>query len=211
MLFCIEGIDGSGKKTQCAMLKQRIDETFSGRLSTLVYDFPHPSSTSGPYIKGLLKGEWNVTDPGTRAIVLQALQTINRYEALDTIKSAQHWPDDILILDRYYASALAYGAADGLDMQFLYAIHRGLPIPDITVLIDLPPEASMQRRPIREDLYESDVAFLAQVRANYLELFADRARLLGKVKIIDGTMDAQAIHEQIFITFEEQVRWDIIL
>jgi hypothetical protein len=52
----------------------------------------------------------------------------------------------ILLCDRYLASSVAYGEAQGLDAAWLTEIQRYLPQPDLTVLLDIVPDVSASRK-----------------------------------------------------------------
>ena len=63
---------------------------------------------------------------------MQLLYIANRYEwkpAIERGLAAGH----IVICDRYLASSVAYGEAQGLDAGWLIEIQRFLPQPDLTV------------------------------------------------------------------------------
>ena len=79
----------------------------------------------------------------------------------------------ILICDRYLASSVAYGEAQGLDPAWLLEIQRYLPQPDITFLLDIAPEVSAQRKTADRDKYERDLALLARVRDSYIRQAAN--------------------------------------
>jgi dTMP kinase len=72
---------------------------------------------------------------------MQLLYVANRYEWKGEIERAQA-TGTIVVCDRYLASSVAYGEAQGLDAEWLSAIQKYLPRPDITVLLDIPPEVS---------------------------------------------------------------------
>jgi len=74
---------------------------------------------------------------------------------------------DIIVSDRYRASSIAYGEAQGLDAVWLDEIQRGLPIPGITVLLDIAPETAVSRKSAGRDKYERDLELLARVRTSY--------------------------------------------
>ena len=52
----------------------------------------------------------------------------------------------VLVCDRYIASSIAYGEAQGLDPAWLREIQRFLPPPDLTILLDIAPETAVQRK-----------------------------------------------------------------
>ena len=74
----------------------------------------------------------------------------------------------IVVCDRYVASNVAYGEAQGLDTEWLTQMQRFLPAPEVTFLLDIPPELAATRKAIGPDRYERDLALLTRVRTSYL-------------------------------------------
>ena len=52
----------------------------------------------------------------------------------------------VVICDRYLASSIAYGEAQGLDPAWLEEIQRYLPRPDLTIVLDIAPDTAVQRK-----------------------------------------------------------------
>ena len=103
-------------------------------------------------------------------IVRQSLMTINRAELQAEIEAALELGP--VVLDRWYASSLAYGVAEGLNPDWIRRISSVLLEPDAWILLDVDPEIAMKRRPTARDANERDFAKLHRVRRAYLELFA---------------------------------------
>src|SRR2546428_718788 len=93
----------------------------------------------------------------------------------------------ILICDRYLASSVAYGEAQGLDVAWLIDIQKYLPQPDITFLLDIPPDVSARRKTTDRDRFESDLEMLARVRESYV-----RQARSGWVRL-DANRDRDAV------------------
>ena len=73
----------------------------------------------------------------------------------------------VIICDRYLASSIAYGEAQGVDGAWLREIQRYLPPPDLTILLDIAPETAAGRKTANRDKYERDLALLSRVRESY--------------------------------------------
>jgi thymidylate kinase len=73
-----------------------------------------------------------------------------------------------VVCDRWVASSVAYGEAQGLDPEWLGLIQRVLPPADMTVLLDIAPEVAANRKQQHRDAFEQDLGLLARVRASYL-------------------------------------------
>lgn len=197
LLIAVEGGDGAGKAT---LTRQLVEDLRKVGRDAFRQDFPSYSSPTGALLQAHLRGEWtvqpimdrhllarvggdNIEDARCYAdmLVRQCLMTVNRYELAEDIERLLALGTDV-VLDRYYGSSLAYGAAEGLDEGWIARISARLPRPDMWVLLDVPPEVAARRRERPRDLNEADLAKQEKVRQHYLTLFlGDRAeRWLSK-------------------------------
>ena len=158
MLIAFEGLDQSGKETQARHVRARIEQD-GWKVHPL--SFPDYDTPIGREIRAALDGH---RDFGPD--VLQLLYVANRLEHLTRLEA---WLSarSVVVCDRYRASSVAYGEAQGLDPIWLEDIQRHLPRPDITVLLDIAPETAVKRKASGRDRFERDLALLARVRASY--------------------------------------------
>lgn len=158
MLIAFEGLDQSGKETQARALGARLQQ--EGRTVRPV-SFPDYDTPIGREIRSALDGEREFGPD-----VMQLLYVANRFEWRPRI---EQWlaAGDFVVCDRYRASSVAYGEAQGLDARWLDEIQRGLPVPSITVLLDIAPETAARRKATGRDKYERDLALLGRVRTSY--------------------------------------------
>jgi len=159
LLVAFEGLDQSGKQTQAELLRDRLA---SGGQTVRLLSFPDYATDIGAEIGRALRGEREYT-----ADVMQLLYIANRYEWKADIERAKA-SGTIVVCDRYLASSVAYGEAQGLDAEWLSDIQKHLPGPDITFLLDIPPEVSARRKIADRDRYERDLSLLSRVRSSYL-------------------------------------------
>jgi dTMP kinase len=76
--------------------------------------------------------------------------------------------NDVVVIDSYIGTSLAYGMADGLDKATLLEMNSKLIKPDVTILLDGTP---FERKPDKKkNIYEKDPYMLAKVRQQYLNL-----------------------------------------
>jgi dTMP kinase len=159
LLIAFEGLDQSGKQTQAERLCERL---ISAGRTVRPLSFPDYDTVIGGEIGRALQGERQYGPD-----VMQLLYVANRYEWKPEIVRATQ-QGTVVVCDRYLASSIAYGEAQGLDPAWLMAMQQYLPQPDITVLLDIPPDASARRKQADRDKYERDLVLLARVRESYL-------------------------------------------
>jgi dTMP kinase len=157
-LISFEGLDQSGKQTQAERLLDAVRD--SGRTAHFL-SFPDYDTAIGAEIGRALRG-----DREYAADVMQLLYIANRYEYRGAIEG---WlaSGGVVVCDRYLASSIGYGEAQGLDAGWLETVQRHLPQPALTILLDIPPEASLARKQRDRDRYEQDLQLLARVRESY--------------------------------------------
>ena len=158
MLIAFEGLDQSGKETQARTLRARLEqEGHHVRMAS----FPDYETPIGVELRHALAGERDFNPE-----VMQLLYIANRFEYKPRL---DRWiaAGDVIICDRYRASSVAYGEAQGLDPDWLEVTQRALPVPAITLLLDIAPETAVTRKQTGRDRYERDLALLARVRDSY--------------------------------------------
>ncbi len=179
MLIVFEGLDQSGKQTQAELLRDRIRA--EGGKARLV-SFPDYGTSIGEEIARALQGEREYGPD-----VMQLLYVANRYERTPDL---QRWLEGglTLVCDRYVASSIAYGEAQGLDPAWLAEIQKYLPPAALTIMLDIEPETAVQRKAVDRDRYERDLALQHRVRDSYQRQAAE-----GNWVRLDGERDKQAI------------------
>lgn len=178
-LIAFEGLDQSGKETQARLLRARL-ESAGHRVETLT--FPDDGTPLGKDIRAALAGHRDHTPD-----VMQLLYIANRHERRADIN---RWLAEgaVVLCDRYLASSIAYGDAQGVDAGWLNDVQRLLPQPDLTLLLDIAPATAVARKRANRDRYESDLDLLARVRDSYRRLSRDPKWLL-----IDGEQPREAV------------------
>lgn len=157
-LLAFEGLDQSGKQTQSG----RLADAFRARgLGVEFLTFPEYTTAIGQEIGRVMQGERHY-----EADTLQLLYIANRYEFRVQIET---WlaAGAVVICDRYLASSIAYGEAQGLDPAWVVDVQRGLPQPALTIVLDIAPETSLRRKQAARDKFERDLPLLSRVRESY--------------------------------------------
>ncbi len=184
LLIAFEGLDQSGKQTQAELLRDRLKA--QGHKSRLV-SFPDYGTSIGEEIARALAGERDY-EPD----VMQLLYVANRYERKADL---QRWIDGglILVCDRYTASSVAYGEAQGLDSAWLTDVQRFLPRAALTIMLDIAPETAVTRKAVDRDRYERDLALQGRVRESYRRQAAAQQWI-----VLDGERQKDVIAADIF-------------
>jgi dTMP kinase len=98
----------------------------------------------------------------------------NRWEKSDEIKSSLQ-AGQTIIVNRYTESNLAYGRANGLGIDWLANLEKGLPRADLVIVLDASPRSLSSRRPgSSKDSYERSSALQAKAQKAYRELARER-------------------------------------
>jgi dTMP kinase len=184
LLIAFEGLDQSGKETQALTLRDRLKaEGYKSR----VVSFPDYGTSIGEEIARALQGEREYG-----AEVMQLLYIANRYERREDIA---RWLDGglVLLCDRYTASSIAYGEAQGLDAAWLTDAQKYLRRADLTILLDIAPETAVKRKAVDRDRYERDLNLLARVRDSY-----HRQAREDEWVVIDGEAEKSRVAEEVF-------------
>ena len=182
-VLAFEGLDQSGKQTQSERLAAGLRA--EGRRVEFL-SFPEYQTAIGTEIGKALQGERQY-----EADTLQLLYIANRYEfrprVLEWVTAGA-----IVICDRYLASSIAYGEAQGLDPVWLRDVQRHLPRPTFTIVLDIPPQVSLQRKQAARDKFERDLPLLSRVRASY-----QRQAEAPDWLLIDGQQPVEAVADHV--------------
>jgi dTMP kinase len=190
-LVAFEGLDQSGKQTQAEHLRARIAAT--DRRCVLL-SFPDYLSPIGEEIARGLHGERDFAPD-----VMQLLYVANRYERRGRMQ--QLLADGaVVVCDRYVASSIAYGEAQGLDPAWLADVQRYLPQPDLTILLDIAPATAVARKATNRDRYERDLELLSRVRASYLR----QAEMSGWL-LLDGEREKDDVAADVIRAVAERL------
>ena len=191
MLIAIEGLDQSGKATQAQRLR---DQLRDGGIRARLVSFPDYGTAIGEEIARALQGEREHSPE-----VMQLLYVANRYERRDDL---ERWLSGglVVVCDRYTASSVAYGEAQGLDPDWLDQAQRFLPAAELTILLDVAPRLSAERKTVGRDRYERDLALLDRVRESYLR----QAEQPGWIRV-DGERGKAEVSQEIAVLVGEKL------
>ena len=200
ILIAIEGIDGAGKTTQTSLLANKLKEQ-----GYSVVSLHEPTDGKwGQKIREIAKsGRHTITPEEELDFFYQDRKEDVKCNINPALKEKQ-----IVLMDRYYFSSVAYQGARGLDTEKIEKMNEEIaPKPDILLILDVKPSVSLQRiRRNRDDgpnEFEK-IKHLEKSRAIFLDQFSERSYS----KIIDGNgrRSADEIARNIWSTVEPTIR-----
>lgn len=161
-IVAIEGIDAVGKNTHSLLLSRWLRRE---GVDVVRISFPDYDTPIGKEIKSFLSGH--------RAYPIELhhlLFAANRWEKLEEVKSCLQ-AGQVIVVNRYTESNLAYGSANGLDTAWLASLERGIPKADLVIVLVASPRSLSSRRPGgSKDVYEKSSALQANAQKAYRAL-----------------------------------------
>jgi len=193
LFISFEGIDGSGKSTQARLLAERLGRDHPVRLTR------EPGGSPGAEeIRALLvQGEAGRWSPETEILLFTAARRDHLERTIRPALAA----GQLVITDRFADSTRVYQGAARADLRGVVDLLHNAMIgiePDLTLVIDMDPDAALARGLARrsgEDRFESlGAGFQTRLRAGFHALARD---FPDRVRLIDGNRPAQTIADQV--------------
>ena len=198
-----EGGEGAGKSTQVRLLTAAL----AGQGRDVLATREPGGATGAEEIRHLLvsgdPGRW---DGVTEALLHFAARRDHLARTVWPALDAGRW----VVSDRFADSTMAYqGYGHGLGrepIERLYAVTVGSFAPDLTLILDVPPESGIARTHARmdgEDRYERmDLSFHQRLRAGFLEIAALEPQ---RCVIIDASGSVDEVHAAILKAVAERL------
>ena len=185
LFIVFEGIDGSGKSTQCDLLFGH-----AAALGLQAVRLAEPTDGAwGRALRSMLKkADMPAAEEQLRLFILDREDDVKR-NILPALKEKK-----IIIMDRYYYSTVAYQGAAGLAPERIIADNRNMrfPEPDRVYFVDIPPETAILRISGRtnktKEIFEKE-SFLRKVREIFLSIADERFLVIDGTKTIDEVFD----------------------
>ncbi|MEE0266228.1 MAG: deoxynucleoside kinase [Acutalibacteraceae bacterium] len=180
-LIVIEGLDGSGKGTQTALLTAALTEK---GINVKQVSFPDYNNPSSSLVKMYLNGELGSKPDDVNAYAASSFYAVDRYASYKQFWQADYEAGTVILADRYATSNAIYQLSklaenertDYLNwLEFYEYTQLQLPKPDAVIYLDVPIEISQKLLDKRysgdttkKDLHESNLEFLKQCRKSAL-------------------------------------------
>ena len=197
-LVTVEGVEGSGKSTQCARLARYL----SDRGLEVVQTSEPDGTPLGLRVRALFEADGPTPTPLTQTFLFMAA----RQEHVTRVIAPALARGAVVISDRYADATVAYqGYGQGMDVQTIKELNMlatGGVLPDLTLVLDLDPAAGMQRIRARAlDTFEKmDLSFHRRVREGYLEIARSDKR---RVVVLDAGRDTDVLHVEVVRAVDE--------
>ncbi|HEY7434210.1 MAG TPA: dTMP kinase [Methylomirabilota bacterium] len=200
VLITVEGVEGSGKSTQCTRLEQYL----VGRGLQVVRTSEPDGTPLGVRVRALFEADGPTPTPLAQAFLFMAA----RQEHVTRVVAPALARGAVVISDRYTDATVAYqGYGQGMDVQTIRELNMlvtGGVLPDLTLVLDLDPAVGMRRiRGRALDAFEKmDLDFHRRVREGYLEIArADKNRVV----VLDADRDPDALHADVVRAVDERL------
>ncbi|MGM9540155.1 dTMP kinase [Anaerovibrio sp.] len=181
-LITIEAGDGSGKATQTGALYDRLK---GEGYDVVKVEYPDYASDSSALVRMYLGGAFGAKADDVSAYGASAFFAVDRYASYHLKWKEAYERGAVIIADRYTTSNMVHQAVKlqdaaereaFLDWLWDFEFGRlGLPVPDVVVFLDMPPEVSdrliaaraEENAARRKDIHEKDSAYLHRCHEAY--------------------------------------------
>ena len=198
LFITFEGGEGCGKSTQIGALKARLEA-----MDKTVVQTREPGGTAlGEYVRSLLQHDdaGHGMSPETELLLFAA----SRAQHVRDLIAPAIAQGQIVLCDRFLDSTTVYqGVARAIDSKKVNTINQlaiGDTKPDLTILIDLPPEIGLARVHARSDgqldrMEKEAIEFFQAVRQGYLDLAKSEPK---RFLVLDGSQTVEELETQIW-------------
>lgn len=198
----LEGGEGGGKSTQA----QRVSAWLRQRGRRVVQTREPGGTELAEAIRALVLRQWNEgMSPATELLLMFAARAAHLHGRIEPQLAA----GVDVVCDRFIDSSYAYqGAGQGVEARHLLALEAlVLPAlrPDLTLVLDLPPEMGLARARQRGEanrFEDETLAFMRRVREAFL---ARAAADPGRCVVIDAGGDVDQVFAAIAAVLEQRL------
>jgi dTMP kinase len=199
-LIVIDGVDGAGKTTQLNLLADHLR-----RCGADVVQTRDPGGTTiGDKIRQILLDRAH--DKMAVACEVMLHMASRAQLAAEVIAPALR-AGRCVLCDRYVSSTVAYQGAGGADVEEILTAARiavGKTWPDLTIILDIDPEAGLARLKNAPDRMEArNLDFHRKVRDFFLKQAAGKPRQFA---VIDATGSPDHVQQRLREAIEKHIR-----
>lgn len=195
MFITFEGIEGSGKSTQCRLLKEHLES--KGRKVTVTRE---PGwGAMGKLIRHLILDDKELDIHPLTELYLFCADRVQHVKDFITPRIKD---GEVVICDRYFDSTIVYqGYGRQLDLYMVKKLAEASTlslVPDITFLLNLPVREGLMRLDLRDEttnrMDEEPLEFHEMIRQGYI---SEATLNTNRIKIINASHEADEVQKQI--------------
>jgi len=195
--IAIEGLDGSGQTTQVKLLADFFAKKGYGVVATKE---PTGDSEAGRQVKKILEEKIE-----TDSFELQTLFAQDRREHVANTIVPALAQGKIVLCDRYFFSAFAYGEAHGAGLEKVIELNKDALYPDIAFLLKVSPATCMARI---EKRGTPRALFEKQERLTKVwDVFEKLPERFEKLYIVDGELSPEEVFFQMREIISAKLSW----
>lgn len=172
LLIVFEGVEGSGKTTQTQILCDKLESVDQRAITTR-----EPGGTaSGELIRSIILDQEDLTPMSELYLFNAARSLLIEQLVIPQLRKEVH-----VIMDRFIYSTMAYQSyGREIPLQTVKTINdiaSHQVVPDVIVLLDIPPQKALSRRPNPRDRFEREALdFHTKIRDGYLAMAHENPR-----------------------------------
>lgn len=193
--IAFEGIDGSGQTTQAHLLKEALQKL---SLKVLYTKGPTRMSDAGKKIYEVLEGKRQMGHAELQGLYMQDHKERLKREIIPALKKGI-W----VVTDRYVFTGFAYGAAEGVDLDWLIKITESFLSPNLIFYLSISPKEAVMRIKRRgksiHTLYEKEES-LTKNKIMYEKILPQ----FSGFYTVNGEQSIEKVHQEIFSIVKQE-------
>jgi len=200
MFISFEGIEGSGKST----LLRNLQKYYLKKDLEILFTKEPGGTDLGKDIRDILLNPSSLISSEAELLLLMA----DRIEHVKTKINPNLKKNKIIFCDRYIDSTIAYqGKGRNLSEDKIKELINilNLPIPDLTILLDLPVEVGLIRANKRNELdrfEKEDINFHKSIRKSYLDMQKKEPK---RIFLFDSSISENKLFENVLNLIEKKI------
>ncbi len=217
-LIIIEGLDGSGKSTQTALLEKYLSEKKTDFIKIKLPDY---ESKSSALVNMYLGGEFGSSADDVNAYAAGAFYAVDRFASYKLKWKSEYEKGTLVLADRYATSNSIYQMEklsreewdSYLEWSADFEYNKiGIPKPDLVIYLDMPVEISQRLMTSRykgdegrKDVHEANVAFLESCRKSALYAASKQGWTVIECSENGEPLPIDFIHKKIIEVVEKEL------
>ena len=200
MFISFEGIEGSGKSS----LLENLKKYYLKKELEVIFTKEPGGTELGKDIRDILLNPESSISSEAELLLIMA----DRIEHVTTIINPNLKKNKIIFCDRYIDSTIAYqGKGRNLSEDKIKELIDilNLPIPDLTILLDLPVEDGLLRANKRNELdrfEKEDINFHKSIRKSYLDLQKKDPK---RIFLFDSSISENKLFKNVLNLIEKKI------